>query len=63
MAIHIIAKAFQRLLPVGKKDLPIDDIINMTLGSMYFHILIKNQNVNNKFINSIIKNSLSLLEL
>ena len=60
---HLIAQVFQRLLPAGKKDLPIDDIISMTLGSIYFNILIKNQNISSDFINSIMKNSLSLLEL
>lgn len=60
---HLIAQVFQRLLPAGKKDLPIDDIISMTLGSIYFNIFIKNQNISSDFINLIMKNSVSLLEL
>lgn len=60
---NLIAQAFQRLLHEEKKDLPIDDIISMVLGSFYFHIFIKNQNVSEEFINSIIEKSLALLEL
>lgn len=60
---NLIAQAFQRLLPEGQENQPIDDIISMTLGSFYFHIFIQNDKVNDDFIHSILKNSLALLKL
>lgn len=59
----LIKQAFQRLLVGEKENQPIDDIINMTLGSLYFHIFIQNKKVNDDFINSIIKKSLFLLKV
>lgn len=59
----LIKQVFQRLLVDEQKNLQIDDIISMTLGSLYFHIFIQNKKVNDDFINSVIKKSLFLLEI
>lgn len=57
-----ITTTFQRLLAQDKQGQCIDDIISMTLGSFYFHIFIQNQEVSDHFIDSIVRNTLTLLQ-
>lgn len=41
----------------------LNDIISMTLGSIYFHVFIKNQQVDERYIESITKITLNLLKV
>lgn len=59
---NLIYQVFHQINPSIEQQL-LNDIISMTLGSIYFHVFIKNQQVDERYIESITKITLNLLKV
>lgn len=59
---NLIYQVFNQINPSIEQQL-LNDIISMTLGSIYFHVFIKNQQVDERYIESITKITLNLLKV